>query len=396
MAVTLIYWLEKTLVLVSYSTGMGQTYIKKSICAVKGSSVDISCSYNSYENDVRSKFWFSLKQSDRWWDSSQPEDLSGDAEFAGRVQLFEESGRSTLRITELRESDSAEYRFKFKTSKNFEWRSSLPGTTLTVTDLQVEVTKVTGSQVELKCRGICRSADHPSYVWYKNGEKIEEGASSSYRGNFNPDDRYSCAVKGHEGFRSPSVCEFPPQSGDSRHTPTHPPKHTHMHTYTVCPLTFLPLTHGYSASVTFRLLTSNNYAPKVPSVSVSPSGEIVEGSSVTLTCSSDANPAATYTWYKKNGNPDQEPFRTGPQLNFVSIQSSDSGEFYCTAQNELGEKTSDSTSTDSFVLLMQRDACSLFSPDSKKQFCWQMINKLLSHTRSNQRMTSVFITLALA
>uniref|UniRef100_A0A668A7C4 Ig-like domain-containing protein n=1 Tax=Myripristis murdjan TaxID=586833 RepID=A0A668A7C4_9TELE len=82
------------------------------------------------------------------------------------------------------------------------------------------------------------------------------------------------------------------------------------------------------------------YAPKVPSVSVSPSGEIVEGSSVTLTCSSDANPAATYTWYKKNGNPDQEPFRTGPQLDFVSIQSSDSGEFYCTVQNELGAKRS--------------------------------------------------------
>ena len=38
--------------------------------------------------------------------------------------------------------------------------------------------------------------------------------------------------------------------------------------------------------------------PKLPSVSVSLSGEIVEGSSVTLTCSSDANPAAKYTWYK--------------------------------------------------------------------------------------------------
>uniref|UniRef100_A0A667WHH2 Ig-like domain-containing protein n=1 Tax=Myripristis murdjan TaxID=586833 RepID=A0A667WHH2_9TELE len=81
-------------------------------------------------------------------------------------------------------------------------------------------------------------------------------------------------------------------------------------------------------------------------VSMRSSGEIVEGSSVTLTCSSDANPAANYTWYKKNGNPDQEPFRTGPQLDFVSIQSSDSGEFYCTVQNELGEKTSDSTSID--------------------------------------------------
>uniref|UniRef100_A0A671TE90 Ig-like domain-containing protein n=1 Tax=Sparus aurata TaxID=8175 RepID=A0A671TE90_SPAAU len=78
------------------------------------------------------------------------------------------------------------------------------------------------------------------------------------------------------------------------------------------------------------------YAPKLPSVSVSPSAEIVEGSSVTLTCSSDANPAAKYTWYKKNGDPDLHPLSKDPQLVFSSIQSSDSGEYYCTAENELG------------------------------------------------------------
>ncbi|XP_078138660.1 B-cell receptor CD22-like [Centroberyx gerrardi] len=85
-------------------------------------------------------------------------------------------------------------------------------------------------------------------------------------------------------------------------------------------------------------------APKVPSVLVSSSGEIVEGSSVTLTCSSDANPAATYTWYKENGNPDHKPLKTGPQLDFISIQSSDSGEYYCAAENELGGKRSASIS----------------------------------------------------
>ncbi|XP_071384167.1 B-cell receptor CD22-like, partial [Centroberyx affinis] len=61
-----------------------------------------------------------------------------------------------------------------------------------------------------------------------------------------------------------------------------------------------------------------------------------QGSSVTLTCRSDANPAATYTWYKENGNPEHKPFSTEPQLHFVSIQSSDSGEYYCAAENELG------------------------------------------------------------
>ncbi|XP_070684605.1 Fc receptor-like protein 5 [Pempheris klunzingeri] len=79
------------------------------------------------------------------------------------------------------------------------------------------------------------------------------------------------------------------------------------------------------------------YGPRLPSVSVSPSAEIVEGSSVTLTCSSDANPAATYTWYKE----DQKHISTEPQLVLTSVQSSDSGEYYCTAENELGRRTSE-------------------------------------------------------
>ncbi|XP_042336999.1 B-cell receptor CD22-like, partial [Plectropomus leopardus] len=77
-------------------------------------------------------------------------------------------------------------------------------------------------------------------------------------------------------------------------------------------------------------------APKRPSVSVSPSAEIEEGSSVNLTCSSDANPAAKYSWYRKN----QTLRSKKPQLVLSSIQSSDSGEYYCAAENELGRRTS--------------------------------------------------------
>ncbi|XP_044196728.1 vascular cell adhesion protein 1-like [Thunnus albacares] len=112
--------------------------------------------------------------------------------------------------------------------------------------------------------------------------------TSLYSGQFNPGDNISCALRGHEDYRSPSV-----------------------------------------------------YAPKLPSVSVRLSGEITEGSSVTLNCSSDANPAANYTWYKKNVNPDLQPLSKDPQLVFISIQSSDSGEYYCTTENQLGKRTSE-------------------------------------------------------
>ncbi|XP_039901172.1 B-cell receptor CD22-like isoform X2 [Simochromis diagramma] len=85
------------------------------------------------------------------------------------------------------------------------------------------------------------------------------------------------------------------------------------------------------------------YAPKLPSVSVSASAEIVEGSSVTLTCSSDANPAASYTWYKEDVI---NPLSYQNQHVFSSILPSDSGKYYCTADNGLGQKKSESRNID--------------------------------------------------
>uniref|UniRef100_A0A671WUN8 Ig-like domain-containing protein n=1 Tax=Sparus aurata TaxID=8175 RepID=A0A671WUN8_SPAAU len=73
----------------------------------------------------------------------------------------------------------------------------------------------------------------------------------------------------------------------------------------------------------------------------SQSSLVIFTSRLTLTCSSDANPAVKYTWYKKNGDPDLQPLSKEPQLVFSSIQSSDSGEYYCTAENELGRRTSE-------------------------------------------------------
>ncbi|XP_033985882.1 basement membrane-specific heparan sulfate proteoglycan core protein-like isoform X3 [Trematomus bernacchii] len=269
-------------------------YSERSICAPKGSSVDISCTHSSYEYNVQSKFWFSPERSHQWKNPSQPEDLSEDTQYAGHAQILETwRGRSTLRISDLRDSDSAQYLFKFKT-QNFEWRSDLPGTTLTVTALQVQVIRATVQQsntyAELKCHSSCSPAG-VSYVWFKNREKIPKTTRSSYKDWFQHRDMISCALEGHEVFPSPAV-----------------------------------------------------YAPRLPYLS-RPSGEIEEGSSVTLTCSSDANPAANYTWYKKNGNPNVPLLSERPQLVFRSIQASDSGEYFCTAENKLG-RTSANISID--------------------------------------------------
>ncbi|KAG7263518.1 hypothetical protein CRUP_000608 [Coryphaenoides rupestris] len=79
--------------------------------------------------------------------------------------------------------------------------------------------------------------------------------------------------------------------------------------------------------------------PKDTSVSSSPSGDIEEGSSVTLNCSSDANPAAQYTWFKVNTDHSLRNMSQGQQIIFNRILSSDSGQYICEAQNELGTKS---------------------------------------------------------
>ena len=73
-------------------------------------------------------------------------------------------------------------------------------------------------------------------------------------------------------------------------------------------------------------------------MTVSPSGEIEEGSSVTLSCSSDANPAANYTWFKVDTDRSSRKMNKGPQLVFSHILSSGSGQYRCDAKNKLGKE----------------------------------------------------------
>uniref|UniRef100_A0AAQ4QCA6 Ig-like domain-containing protein n=2 Tax=Gasterosteus aculeatus aculeatus TaxID=481459 RepID=A0AAQ4QCA6_GASAC len=196
-----------------------------------------------------------------------------------------------LSVKDVRESDSAEYKFTFMTNKPGEKYTGSPGVTFSVTGFQVQVRRSDSTWLELTCHSSCVLSDRAEYVWYKNEENIKTG--SSLLVSSGSTDRYSCNLGGSFGQRSPAV-----------------------------------------------------YGPQRPSVSVSPSAEMLEGGSVTLTCSTDANPAASYTWYKEHGTLDPRLLSEEPQLVFSSIQSSDSGNYSCTAENQLGRKTSDFISID--------------------------------------------------
>ncbi len=78
--------------------------------------------------------------------------------------------------------------------------------------------------------------------------------------------------------------------------------------------------------------------PRSVSVSISPSGEIVEGDSVTLSCSSDSNPPAEISWFKGG-----ETVGSGRIYSISKIRSDHSGEYKCKSINEHGDKYSAAT-----------------------------------------------------
>lgn len=107
------------------------TYISAHICAVRGSTVDIRCSYRRPSSPRRrplppeQTLWFNDLQ------DGGPVDLRTQPQYAGRVKYYCDRTTCTLRMSELRRSDSAEYKFKFKHKPNRKF-IKLPGVSLSV------------------------------------------------------------------------------------------------------------------------------------------------------------------------------------------------------------------------------------------------------------------------
>lgn len=108
----------------------GVTYTSTEICALKGSTVYLHCSYkypysiNNRDTTVMETFWVTRYTS---------VDLRTVSQYSGRVQYNCSKNNCTLRITDLRESDSAEYRFRFITNQPDGNYIGSPGVTLSVT-----------------------------------------------------------------------------------------------------------------------------------------------------------------------------------------------------------------------------------------------------------------------
>ncbi|KAL6482215.1 hypothetical protein MHYP_G00102950 [Metynnis hypsauchen] len=155
-----------------------------------------------------------------------------------------------------------------------------------------EVTE--GETADLTCKTTCSLTD-PTFIWYKDGrplttKTIKNNQLHLQTVSIEDAGSYSCAVRGSQHLRSTA----------------------------------------HSLRV--------RYPPKSVSLSISPSGEIVEGSSVTLTCSSDGNPPVKiYTWFKEGGT---SPVGSGQNYSIISITADHTGLYYCEAQNEHGAQRS--------------------------------------------------------
>ncbi|XP_033181924.1 sialoadhesin-like [Anabas testudineus] len=114
----------------------GVTYTSTQICGIKGSTVDIHCSYrypskvNRQVINVQKTLWFTKEN------NNEPVDLETDSDYRGRVTSINKA--CTLKITDLRQRDSAVYKFRFITNHPGGNYTGEPGVTLSVTDLQVQ------------------------------------------------------------------------------------------------------------------------------------------------------------------------------------------------------------------------------------------------------------------
>uniref|UniRef100_A0A3B3BW73 Ig-like domain-containing protein n=1 Tax=Oryzias melastigma TaxID=30732 RepID=A0A3B3BW73_ORYME len=281
-----------------FQTGWKVKYYRTEICANKGSTVSILCSYNypvmlnGVSTTVKKSFWFIRTE-------GEPVDLKEDPEYKDRVTYICNSKICPLRISGVRESDSAVYKFMFITNHQTGRYIGEPGVRLTVGDAPQSPTVsldppteiLEGSSVTLTCSSDANPA--ANYTWFKKTNSDVKMISGG------PQFVFSSI---HSTDSGDYFCEVENQLG---------------------------LKQSY-------LKLEVKYAPKNISVSVNPP-EILEGSSVTLTCSTDANPAANYTWFKENKD---SPKSEEQMFTISDITAEDGGLYICVAQNKLGQQNS--------------------------------------------------------
>ncbi|XP_031723499.1 B-cell receptor CD22-like [Anarrhichthys ocellatus] len=272
-------------------------YHQQRVCAVNGSYVVIPCSFYYPDNHSGERFkWGHVKSHSkgRYIYDSNSKKVTTRFQYIG-----DKKHNCSLKIHHVEHHDAGKYTFRFTTDlEDGKWTGKV-GLTLKVVDLNISVTRPDGNRttkegdsVNMTCVNVCDDDNLSSaFIWFKNGEPIKEGPvlylsnmSSTNSGN------YSCSLKTHTGTAS-GVIHIDVQ-----------------------------------------------YGPKNTSVSVRPSTEVDFGSTITLICSSHANPPVEdYTWFKIYDDDDDDIMDVGHRPEFLPA---DGGQYLCSATNEHGSQNS--------------------------------------------------------
>ncbi|KAM6995356.1 B-cell receptor CD22 [Tautogolabrus adspersus] len=273
------------------SADLSVTFANPNPCAVERSSVEFRCSYN-YEDGqtVRKTEWYKGELKNGTWIRVKLSDLPS---YRNRFEFIgDQQHDCSLALRDLQHNDTGYYYFRFDTEK-YGWRSK-NSVYLSVTELRARVypdTVRAGDSVSLECNTSCHLQ---STVWFKDGHPVskpEFQAQAEDAGN------YFCAVEGQESVQSDPVA------------------------------------------------LDVQYPPLNVSVEVSYPDNLNESSSVNLTCSSSANPAAeNYTWFRtaspSSGSSSMFQVGSGQVMSLPSMEVSHTGLYFCQVRNTVGETNS--------------------------------------------------------
>uniref|UniRef100_A0A8C1MB42 Ig-like domain-containing protein n=1 Tax=Cyprinus carpio TaxID=7962 RepID=A0A8C1MB42_CYPCA len=300
--------------------------LPQNIQALSGSCVIIKCRFEireKYDKDLTERatgLWFKdgtdLNNNLVFNSSTSSQNSFMKGNITGKLKDKD----CTTVFHELRSDHSGQYYFRIEGEGELKWTYSETSVSIHVIDSPTKPT------VQL-------------YVEQKevqDQEEVLEGRSVSLR----------CSAE--------TLCSSPPPTLTWSSTPRIPLSESSRLEELISDLNFTA-THRqhrvtFTCTITYQLQDKNKtaqtnitlhvqYSPKNTSVSVLPSSSVLEGSSVTLTCSSDANPAVNYTWSRESEG-QMEQLQTGDTLTFARIHLKHRGWYYCTAQNQHGTQNS--------------------------------------------------------
>ncbi|CAB1420299.1 unnamed protein product [Pleuronectes platessa] len=269
-------------------------------CALRGGSVVMKCSYDyPWRDTVTQVEWSRTLVTSGTWRLHPLSSLPSPRDFKYVGNLYH---NCNLKINNVKPTDEGQYYFSFVTTSD-KWTSKTYAY-LFVKELTAVLKPSTvkeGDDFRLTCVSECPTST--TIVWFKDGQQVPTPGSPVRREDAGS---YFCAVLGQETVRSNSV-------------------------------------------------TLNvQYGPENISISVDDQ-QFTEGSSVNLTCSSVANPAAdNYSWYKRTDSPSSSSWLQvgwGQVLSLPSVEASHTGLYLCQASNSVGT----GNSTAQLVTLITED-----------------------------------------